>query len=98
MAKELTYERECGENDELFKFYYEVEPYVAAKLYGLPENCSPEEGGYATVYKVCRADGSELPRESWKAAGIDIEQIEELIYVEWSDGGQDDDPPDPRED
>ena len=98
MAKELTYQRECGENDELFTFVYEVEPYVPAKLYGLPENCYPAEGGYATVIAVRRADGSELPSDSWKAAGIDIKEIEERIYEKWADDQGDDDPPDPRED
>lgn len=41
-------------NNEYVEFEYEIdcdgyEPYVPAKISGPPENCHPEEGGYATA-------------------------------------------------
>lgn len=32
-----------------FEAEVDYEPYVAAQLYGPPENCSPEEGGTAEI-------------------------------------------------
>ncbi len=96
--KELTYERECGEEDILYTFVYDVEPYDPGKTSGPPENCYPPEGGFATVYEVRGPDGVEIKEALWESLGIDIKKIEELIYEDWADSQGDDDPPDPRDD
>lgn len=80
---ELTYEKECGPEDELFTFVYEVEPYDPGYWRDKNGDGCPPSGGYATVYEIRHADGSELPKDSWEAAGIDkktLEGIESDIY------------------
>ena len=74
MSKELTYQVECGPEDILYTFVYEIEPYNKG---GRDE---PESGGFAMVDEIRNPDGSVLPQDSWKAAGIDIKRIEETIY------------------
>ena len=99
MNKELTYQIECGPDDVLYTFVYEVEPYDPGRTWGDPEKCYPPEGGFASVVEVRHADGSTLPCDSYESAGIDIKRIEEQIYEAWCENqGPDDDPPDPRDD
>ena len=86
-TKELTYQVECGPEDILYTFVYEIEPYNAG---GRDE---PPSGGNADVYEVRGPDGKEIAREAWKGLGIDVEKVEEAIYVKWCDEGEDDDDP-----
>jgi hypothetical protein len=76
VTKDLTYQIECGPEDILYTFVYEIEPYNKG---GRDE---PESGGFAFVNAIMNPDGSFLPKDSWAAAGIDIEKIEADIY-EW---------------
>lgn len=97
-TSELTYEIECGPDDILYTFVYEVEPYDPGVCSGPPERCYPPEGGFATVNEVRGPDGVEIPEAKYKELGIDMEKIEEACYLDWADKQGDDDPPDPRDD
>jgi hypothetical protein len=97
-TKELTYQVECGPEDILYTFVYEIEPYDPGYWRDKNGDGCPPSGGYASVYEVRNPDGSALPQDSWKAAGIDVEKIEDAIYVDWCDSQGDDDPPDPMDD
>jgi hypothetical protein len=98
MAEQFKYQVECGPEGVLYTFLCDVEPYDPGRTYGPPEKCYPPEGGYATVNEVRNPDGSELPHDSWKAAGIDIKKIEDAAYEAWGESQGEDDPPDPRDD
>ena len=75
--KELTYQAECGPEDKLYTFVYEIEPYNPG---GRDE---PPSGGTAQVYEIRGPDGVSLPDwRAWVLAKIDVEAIEESIY-EW---------------
>lgn len=74
MTKELTYQVECGPEDILYTFVYEIEPYNKG---GRDE---PPSGGTASVNEIRLPSGTMLPLEYWEAAGIDIKKIEETIY------------------
>lgn len=85
MAKENIYQIECGDDDELFTFVYDFEPYDPGKTYGPPEKCYPPEGGYATIYEIRDSKGVVIPEAEWVARGFDkktIEKLEEAAYLE----------------
>ena len=97
-TNELIYEVECGPEDVLYTFVYEVEPYDPGVSYGPPENCYPPEGGTANVYEVRGPDGVEIDQAKYKELGINIEKIEEACYLEWCESQEPDEPPDRDED
>lgn len=54
--------------------WYEIEPYVPAKISGPPEDCYPEEGGYVTDMRVTMDDGTDAPVEITDAEREKIER------------------------
>ena len=90
--KEETWETECGPEDTLYTFVYEIEPYDPG-IYTLSNGDPgyPPSGGYATVTEVRLPDGTVLDEDKYAEAGIDIKKIEERIYESWSEDQSDDD-------
>ena len=85
MGKELIYQIECGDDDELFSFVYEFEPYDPGVCSGPPERCYPPEGGFASIYEIRDSKGVRIPDAEWVARGFDakaIEALEEAAYLE----------------
>lgn len=73
MPKELTYRIECGPEDVLYTFVYDFTPGCKG---GRDE---PAEGPIAEILEIRHPDGSTLPRDSYKAAGIDEDKMQERI-------------------
>ena len=84
MTNELIYETEHGEQDELFRFVYEFEPYDPGCISGPSDNWYPPEGGTATINEIRTAKGEKVPDSMWLTLGFDkaeIKRLEEEIYT-----------------
>jgi hypothetical protein len=63
-------------NEVQFDVSFEISTYTPARLYGAPENCSPEEGGEITFDYIC-LDGKDV----WDDLSADVvARIEEQCY------------------
>lgn len=77
MAKETIYETECGDDDKLYTFVYDFEPYSPG---GRDE---PPSGGNAIIYEIRDENGKKIEDKDWLAHGFDtkaIERLEEAAY------------------
>jgi hypothetical protein len=78
-SKNFYIEHKLGE--EYVEYEYEIdddgyEPYVPAKISGPPENCYPEEGGYAT------ADKGSVRRRLTDPAKSPWERVQYSVFLE----------------
>lgn len=77
MAKENIYEIECGDDDELFAFVYDFEPYDRGS------RDEPPSGGNAFIYEIRDSKGVKIPDRDWVTRGFDekaIRKLEEDAY------------------
>ena len=78
-SKSFYIEHKLGE--EYIEYEYEIdedgyEPYVPAQISGPPENCYPEEGGYAN------ADKGSVRRRLTDPANSPWERVQYSIFLE----------------
>lgn len=84
-----TLTRGSEEADIEVSVWYEVEPYVPARISGPPEDCYPAEGGGITDMRVTKA-GTD---EEVEITDDERKQIEDHIYLthDYNDDGRDPD-------
>jgi len=74
MARSYVFEcRECEAPEE-----FDIEPFHPGKFYGPPENCYPDEGGFAEGPEKCKRCGE----------AFDLEQV----YQQWQEDNEPDEP------
>lgn len=61
---------------------YTMTPIISAVTYGLPEHCSPEEGGEIEIQSVwLKADENDANAPEFKLTDDEIAAIEEHIWM-----------------
>lgn len=79
---EFTVEREVdGELVELILLAeLEVEPFVPGLTFGPPENCYPDEGGYAEIYTIWNIANGQKTEWTGTLTPTEKSKVEEDAY------------------
>lgn len=84
---EIEWIYEVGNEDIQLNIGLSIEPFLKGRIYGPPENCYPDEGGYATVEYINRviADSEGRREEDWrdKLPESEIVKIEAYGYEDY---------------
>jgi hypothetical protein len=69
----------CGGDGCERKWKFDVEPYIAGRTSGPPENCYPPEGGFADI-------AEETPNLCECGFHLSSDEFLEVVYLDWEKG------------